>query len=106
MARDKKSFTLIEMVGGEPTAVGHYTGYQPRNAALKCATAGKTDIVLRESGTKRLHLFKGSKEQVDAPEGAPDWLPEKVWKPKVKKIGVRHLQYNELARNSNDLFRL
>jgi len=106
LTRDRRSFTLIEIVDGEPAVVGQYTGYHPRDAALKCASASRTNIVLRESGTKKLHLFKGSREQVNKPDNAPDWLPAKVWKPNVKKIGVRHMAYNELARNSNDLFRL
>jgi len=80
------------------------TGYQPRDAALKCASKGKTKIVLRESGTKKLHLFNGTREQVNKPEGAPDWLPDKVWKPNVEKVGTRQLKWNVLARNPNDLF--
>jgi len=106
LTRDRRGFTLIEIVGGEPKVVGQYTGYHPRDAALKCASASKTDIVLRESGTKKLHLFKGSREQVNKPDNAPDWLPDKVWKPNVKKVGVRHMQYNELARNPDELFKI
>lgn len=104
MKRTKRNFSLIEIVAGMPTVMGTYTGNLPRNAALKCANSGKTKIVLRESGTKRLHLFTGSRTQVNKPDNAPDWLPEKVWRPNVKKVGIRHLQHTELARNPNDLF--
>jgi len=99
--RPKKNFGLIEN-GRE---VGTFSGFQPRDAALKCASRGKTRIVLREKGTKRLHVFTGSRDKVSAPSGAPSWLPSTVWKPKVKKVGVRHLKYNQLSRNSSDLFR-
>jgi len=30
--------------------------------------------------------------QVKKPAGAPAWMPEKIWKPKVKKIGVEKLE--------------
>ena len=99
--RVRNNFGLIEK--GEE--VGTFSGHQPRDAALKCASRGKTKIVLREKGTKRIHLFTGSKERVKAPAKKPAWLPDMVWKPNVKKVGVRHLKYNELARNPRDIFR-
>ncbi|MDI6639402.1 MAG: non-histone chromosomal MC1 family protein [Methanocellales archaeon] len=97
--RAKKNFGLIE--GGRE--VGTFSGHQPRDAALKCASRGKTRIVLREKGTKRLHVFTGSRERVRAPARKPRWLPDEVWKPNVKKVEVRHLKYNELARNPSDI---
>ena len=63
-------------------------GKSPRQAALKAANRGYTDIRLRERGTKKVHVFTGERVQVDKPKGAPDWMPEKIWKPKVKKVGV------------------
>lgn len=99
--RPKKNFGLIEY-GRE---VGTFSGYQPRDAALKCASRGKTNIILREKGTKRLHIFEGSRKQVRAPYGSPSWLPSMVWKPNVEKIGVRHLKYNQLSRNPSELLR-
>ena len=62
-----------------------FTGSQPRRAALKAATRGFKDIRLRERGTDRLHVFRGSRRRVRAPEGSPDWLPSMVWKPVVRK---------------------
>ncbi|NYT01082.1 MAG: chorismate-binding protein, partial [Methanocellales archaeon] len=41
--RVRKNFGLIE--NGEE--VGTFSGHQPRDAALKCASRGKTKIVLR-----------------------------------------------------------
>ncbi|MCD5409731.1 MAG: non-histone chromosomal MC1 family protein [Methanocellales archaeon] len=99
--RPTRNFGLIEN-GRE---VGTFSGYQPRDAALKCASRGKTNIILREKGTKRLHVFKGYRERVSAPSSAPRWLPSMVWKPNVKKIGVRHLKYNQLSRNPPELLR-
>ena len=62
-----------------------FTGSQPRRAALKAATRGFKDIRLRERGTDRLHVFRGARKRVRAPEGSPDWLPSMVWKPVVAK---------------------
>ncbi|NOX71182.1 MAG: chromosomal protein MC1 [Candidatus Micrarchaeota archaeon] len=80
---------------GRKTAI--FTGAQPRQAALKAATRGFKDIKLRErgrrnkDGTYTIHIFKGSRKQVKAPSNAPDWLPKKVWKPVVKKVGVNRV---------------
>jgi hypothetical protein len=34
----------------------------------------------------------GERLQVDKPEGAPAWLPDKIWKPQVKKVGTEKLE--------------
>jgi hypothetical protein len=33
----------------------------------------------------------GERVQVKKPKGAPAWMPNQIWKPKVKKIGVEKL---------------
>ena len=82
-------FVLVQ--GGKET--DHvFTGSSPRRAALKAATRGMSDIKLRERGTDRLHIFKGSRKQVTAPEDRPAWLPAKVWRPVVKKVELKHLK--------------
>jgi hypothetical protein len=63
-----------------------------RQAALKAANRGHTDIKLRERGTKKLHVFTGERVQVDKPKSAPAWMPDKIWKPVVKKVGVETLE--------------
>lgn len=71
-----------------------FTGKTPRQAALKAATRGFTDIKLRErgrrnkDGTYSTHIFKGTVKVVAAPANKPEWLPDKVKKPKVSKVGV------------------
>ena len=72
-----------------------YTGRSPRQAALKAATRGITDIKLRERGrrnrdrTYSVHIFKGGRQKVNvASSDRPDWLPHKVWKPRVSKVRV------------------
>ena len=70
-----------------------FTGRSPRQAALKAATRGFKDIQLREHGRKkdkmwRIHVFDGSIEKVKKPANAPDWMPDMINKPKVKKIRV------------------
>jgi hypothetical protein len=61
-------------------------------SALKAANRGITDIRLRERGTKKVHIFTGERKQVDKPAGAPAWMPAKIWKPFVKKVGVEKLE--------------
>jgi len=75
-----------------------FTGRSPRQAALKAATRGFKDIRLRErgrrnkDGTYTIHIFKGSVKVVKAPENRPDWLPAKVKKPVVRKIGIERVR--------------
>ena len=86
--RAKKNFVLMD--DGKDTDIV-FANRQPRGAALKAASRGHTEIRLRERGTARVHVFTGLREHVDAPEKRPTWLPDKVWKAKVKKQGVEHL---------------
>ncbi len=71
-----------------------FTGKSPRQAALKAAARGFGDITLRErgrrnkDGTYSIHKFKGSVQIIDAPANRPSWLPAKVKKPVVRKVGV------------------
>jgi hypothetical protein len=76
-----------------------FTGRQPRQAALKAATRGFTDIRLRERGrrnqdrTYTIHVFKGSRKKVSLPASSKvDWLPSQVWKPVVKKVRVERIK--------------
>jgi len=85
---EKRNFALRDKDGNE---IGVFSGKQPRQAALKAANRGFTDIKLRERGTKKVHIFTGERVQVTKPKGAPAWMPDKIWKPKVKKLGVEML---------------
>lgn len=75
-----------------------FQGKQPRQAALKAANRGSgtkkkpETIMLRERGTKKVHVFKGWREHVKAPENKPEWMPEKIWKPFVKKEKIETLE--------------
>jgi len=90
-----KNFILRNKNGSED---GVFTGRQPRQAALKAANRiGGTkdkpvDIRLRERGTKKVHIFKGWKEEIEAPKNKPAWMPEKINKPFVKKVGIEKLE--------------
>ena len=108
--RDKKNFGLIDEKGEE---VGTYCGAQPRDAALKAANRGVTNIVLREKGTKKLHYFVGKRELVAVPKNAPAWIQEaakgnkgKIYKANVEKLGTANLEYSELERNPKSLFKV
>ncbi|MGA9098113.1 MAG: non-histone chromosomal MC1 family protein [Methanotrichaceae archaeon] len=50
------------------------------------------DISLFEPGNAKVHIFQGERVQVDKPANAPAWMPDKIWKPKVKKVGVEKLE--------------
>jgi len=88
MSDGKKYFVLME--NGKDTSQV-FASKQPRGAALKAATRGHENIRLRERGTKRVHIFKGSISMVDKPAGGPAWLPDKIKKANVKKQGIEHL---------------
>ncbi len=89
MAKVKKYYEM--KIGGSKHV---FTGKSPRQAALKAAARGFSDITLRErgrrnkDGTQSIHKFKGSVNVIDAPSNRPSWLPARVKKPTVKKVGV------------------
>lgn len=86
---EKRNFALRDEKGNE---IGVFTGKQPRQAALKAANRGYTDIRLRERGTKKIHIFVGERKQVKKPANAPSWMPGKIWKPSVKKVGIETIE--------------
>jgi len=49
-------------------------------------------IRLRERGTKKVHVFKGWKEIVKAPENRPAWMPEEISKLFVKKEKIETIE--------------
>ena len=87
--KEMRNFALRDENGNE---IEVFTGKAPRQAALKAANRGHTDIRLRERGTKKVHIFAGERIQVAKPKGAPAWMPDKIWKPKVKKMGVEKIE--------------
>ena len=96
MAKTKiKNFILRAKNGKEE---GVFTGNQPRQAALKAANRSNgtkskpVEIRLRERGTKKVHIFKGWKETVPAPKNKPEWMPDKINKPNVEKVGIEKLE--------------
>ena len=74
-----------------------FSGSAPRQAALKAATRGFSDINLRERGRRLkdgrypIHCFRGSVRTVNTPTDRPSWLPEKVRKPSVNKTGMKYI---------------
>ena len=91
---ETRNFVLRNKNGNES---GVFTGKQPRQAALKVANRGagtkkKPDtIMLRERGTKKVHVFKAWKETVDAPKNRPSWMPAKINKPFVEKVKIEKI---------------
>ncbi len=99
-----RNFVLLNTDNEE---IGRYTGKAPRQAALKVANTGVTNIRLRETGVRRkvkvggenktevkIHLFKGSRKQRNKTATDPDWLPAKINYPVVKKKGVEWLLWS------------
>ena len=90
----KKNYVLRAKNGKE---TGIFSGNQPRQAALKVANRGKgtkaspVEIRLRERGSKKVHIFKGWKQIVTAPKNKPAWMPDKISKPNVEKVGIEKL---------------
>jgi hypothetical protein len=78
--------------------VSVFTGRSPRQAALKAAARGITDIRLRERGrrnkdrTYTVHVFKGDRKMVDAPAKRPAWLPAKIRRALVRKVGIEKVK--------------
>ena len=38
-----------------------------------------------------MHVFNGWRQEVDKPANGPAWLPDRIVKSNVKKIGIEHL---------------
>ena len=85
---ETRNFVLRDKNGIES---GVFTGKQPRQAALKVANRGAgtkkkpETVMLRERGTKKVHVFKAWKETVDAPKNRPAWMPAKTTNPLLRK---------------------
>jgi hypothetical protein len=90
-----RNFVLRDEEGNEH---GVFTGKQPRQAALKAANRCKgtkskpVTLMLRERGTKKVHVFKAWKQIVTAPEKRPEWMKEKISKPFVKKEKIETIE--------------
>ena len=88
--RAKKKYYILKK--GSKTSV--FTGRSPRQAALKAAARGYSDIRLRERGrrnkdkTYTIHVFSGNVKVVSAPENRPSWLPARIKKAFVRKKGI------------------
>ncbi|MBO4301739.1 non-histone chromosomal MC1 family protein [Methanosarcinaceae archaeon] len=93
---ETRNFVLRDPKTGEESGV--FTGKQPRQAALKVANRGSgtkkkpETIELRERGTKKVHVFKAWKEEVDAPANRPEWMPAKINRPFVKKVEIKKIE--------------
>jgi len=99
MADDKRNFALRDGTGDESSV---FSGRTPRQAALKAArrldpagsesTADKTELRLREKGTKKVHIYDGWAWEENAPDDKPDWMPNEITEANVSKKGIEHLE--------------
>jgi hypothetical protein len=96
---DETQNFALRTSSGEETGV--FSGRTPRQAALKAARrldpatseqeAEHEEIVLREKGTKKLHIYDGWAWDENAPDDKPDWMPERITEANVSKQGIDHL---------------
>ena len=99
MADDKRNFALRDGTGDESSV---FSGRTPRQAALKAArrldpassegAANKTELRLREKGTKKVHIYDGWAWEENAPDDKPDWMPAEITEANVSKKGIEHLE--------------
>lgn len=86
----EKGHFILEDVKGQK--IGAIFGKSPQDAALMAAGMGFTDIRLKNSGLRLLHIFRGSRDQLSKPKGAPTWMRDKIWKPNIEEVGVVKLE--------------
>ena len=94
----KRNFGLRESDGSESSV---FSGRTPRQAAMKAARrldpssseadADRHELILRERGTDKLHIYEGWAWEEDAPEDGPEWLSGTVTEANVSKQGIDHL---------------
>ncbi|WP_435196918.1 non-histone chromosomal MC1 family protein [Natronomonas sp. EA1] len=94
----KRNFALREKNGEESSV---FSGRTPRQAALKAARrldpaksekkAQKTELRLREKGTKKVHIYDGWAWKEEAPDDKPGWMPGEITEANVSKKGIEHL---------------
>lgn len=80
--------------------IGTYIGRTPRQAAMKAANRGIKKIHLRERGTMKVHIYEGTRKKVKAPANRPDWMPTDIYKPNVKKKGIKNLEAKKESKSS------
>ena len=95
--KETRNFALRDKDGNE---IGVFTGKQPRQAALKAANRGYTDIRLRERGTKKVHIFTGERKQVKKPKGCASLDASQDLEAKCKKGWSR-----ETGKSRNHYFK-
>jgi hypothetical protein len=46
----------------------------------------------KRTRNQKMHVFTGERKQVKKPKSAPAWMPDKIWKLVVKKVGMEKLE--------------
>jgi len=67
-----------------------FKGKYPSRAAIKVAVRGYKIIRLREANTNKVHIYEGKREQ-RIRNIVPEWLPNKLYVGKIKKITTKRL---------------
>lgn len=84
-----RDFALLEVDGNEirflPASHLARKPLRPPNGATQTSDSGS-------GATKKVHIFTGERVQVDKPKGAPAWMGDKIWKQRVKKVGIDKLE--------------
>ena len=64
-ARNKRNYMLHDPKSMKP--IGRFSSTTPRGAAMKASSRGHTSILLRETGTKKIHKYTGEKVELEKP---------------------------------------
>lgn len=87
MSRGVRNFHLVDSTGQNAGPV--YTGSSPYQAGLKAAARGYKDIMLRESYSDKIHVYRGSRRAMKQHEHTPYTLRNGIaTKPTLKKVGT------------------
>ena len=68
-----------------------FRGLYPCRVARKLASRGYTDIRLRETKTKKVHVFEGWRTEKDNSQSTLDWVRKIKFTGKAKKLYTQKL---------------
>lgn len=99
-ARAKKTFMLHDPV--DMSAAGRFVAPGFREAALKAASRGHSDILLRRSGTREIRRFSGHIETLDVPKVVKRGEREVLFSKKPNVKFVDKFQFDGTVHDENE----
>jgi hypothetical protein len=99
--RTKKTFMLH--APGDMSAAGRFVAPGYREAALKAASRGHTDILLRKSGTREIRQFEGRIETLDTPKTVTRGDREVLFSKKPTVKFTKKFQFDGKVHDDEDI---